>query len=150
MTVGTSDTGGSAVITGGTVHCTAFPMVVLTSNGERDFPPAFLRRCVQLELPQPDDDKLGKIVAAHLGPEARDQAAGLITEFLARRERNILATDQLPQRRVLDGRGTPGRGPGTIASAGPEGNVVPARLATRGRLLRSLPRADVAPQVTPG
>ena len=76
MEVGSSD-GGSVVVTGGAVRCDAFPVVALTSNGERDFPPAFLRRCVQLDLPQPDDKKLGRIVAAHLGSQARDQAAGL-------------------------------------------------------------------------
>ncbi|MYW44001.1 MoxR family ATPase, partial [Streptomyces sp. SID161] len=30
----------------GRVRCRAFPFVILTSNGEREFPPAFLRRCV--------------------------------------------------------------------------------------------------------
>lgn len=34
----------------GRVRCRAFPFVVLTSNGEREFPPAFLRRCVSLRL----------------------------------------------------------------------------------------------------
>jgi MoxR-like ATPase len=133
VTVGTSDTGGSAVITGGTVHCTEFPMVVLTSNGERDFPPAFLRRCVQLELPQPDDDKLGKIVAAHLGPEARDQAAGLITEFLARRERNILATDQLLNAVYLTA--------AARRAAAPDGGPVDLETVTDA-LLRSLGEAN--------
>jgi MoxR-like ATPase len=93
--VGTADPDGRAVIKAGAVRCRAFPIVVLTSNGERDFPPAFLRRCLQLGLGQPNRDKLARIVEAHLGPEVRQQAADLITEFLARRERNILATDQL-------------------------------------------------------
>jgi MoxR-like ATPase len=92
--VGTADLDGRAVITAGRVRCDAFPVVVLTSNRERDFPPAFLRRCVQLDLDQPDQDKLGRIVQAHL-PEADDRVVGLVTHFLARRERNVLATDQL-------------------------------------------------------
>ena len=37
----------------GRVRCRAFPFVVLTSNGEREFPPAFLRRCVTLRLRRP-------------------------------------------------------------------------------------------------
>ncbi|MGD1225650.1 hypothetical protein AB9Q10_45360, partial [Streptomyces krungchingensis] len=39
----------------GRVRCRAFPFVVLTSNGEREFPPVFLRRCVRLcgEAPPP-------------------------------------------------------------------------------------------------
>ena len=93
--VGTADPDGRAVITAGTVSCRAFPVVVLTSNGERDFPPAFLRRCLQLDLHQPDKDKLARIVEAHLGPQARQQAANLIEEFLQRRKQNMLATDQL-------------------------------------------------------
>lgn len=93
--VSTVDPNGRVVVTAGTVHCREFPIVVLTSNGERDFPPPFLRRCLQLELHQPDKDKLARIVEAHLGPEARQQAADLVKEFLRRRERQILATDQL-------------------------------------------------------
>jgi MoxR-like ATPase len=97
--VGTADDGpaggGRAVIVGGRVRCDAFPIVVLTSNGERDFPPAFLRRCVQLDLPQPNADKLGRIVTAHLGPEAKAKAADLVKQFLQHRERSVLATDQL-------------------------------------------------------
>ena len=93
--VSTADPDGRVVIAAGTIRCRAFPIVVLTSNGERDFPPPFLRRCLQLDLRQPGKDKLARIVEAHLGPQARQQAADLINEFLQRRERNILATDQL-------------------------------------------------------
>ena len=93
--VTTADLNGSVVITAGTIRCRAFPIVVLTSNGERDFPPAFLRRCLQLDLQQPNEKKLARIVEAHLGPRARQQAADLIDEFVQRRKRNILATDQL-------------------------------------------------------
>lgn len=93
--VSTADPDGRVVITAGTVCCKEFPIVVLTSNGERDFPPPFLRRCLQMELHQPDKDKLARIVEAHLGPQARNQATNLINDFLKRRERNILATDQL-------------------------------------------------------
>ncbi|MFG2556264.1 AAA family ATPase [Streptomyces sp. NPDC048581] len=78
----------------GRVRCRAFPFVVLTSNGEREFPPAFLRRCVRLRLLRPDRTQLTDIVRAHLGePDAR--AASLITEFLTRAGSGELATDQL-------------------------------------------------------
>ena len=40
----------------GHVRCRAFPLVLLTSNGEREFPPAFLRRCLRLDLKQPGPD----------------------------------------------------------------------------------------------
>lgn len=79
----------------GVVHCTAFPFVVLTSNGEREFPPAFLRRCIRLEIEPPDPNKLSKIVEAHLGPEVSSHASGLIEDFIKKREDGYLAVDQL-------------------------------------------------------
>lgn len=85
-------------ISQGQVTCTEFPLVILTSNGERDFPPAFLRRCLQLEIPQPDVKKLANIVEAHFQskPEILDQANKIIEEFVKRRDRGQnLATDQL-------------------------------------------------------
>ncbi|MFJ8195740.1 AAA family ATPase [Streptomyces sp. NPDC096152] len=78
----------------GRVRCRAFPFVVLTSNGEREFPPAFLRRCVRLELHQPRDAHLESIVRAHLG-EPGPYARELIDRFLARGTEGELATDQL-------------------------------------------------------
>jgi MoxR-like ATPase len=78
----------------GAVECLAFPFVVLTSNGEREFPPAFLRRCVVVELPQPDERRLVEIVEAHLDGLAAS-GRDLIQRFLARRSEGELATDQL-------------------------------------------------------
>ncbi|WP_067896616.1 AAA family ATPase [Actinomadura chibensis] len=79
----------------GRVQCDAFPLVVITSNGEREFPPAFLRRCVRLVIEPPSPEQLAAIVEAHLGEAARTASAGLVREFLDRRERGDLATDQL-------------------------------------------------------
>ncbi|MFE6482837.1 AAA family ATPase [Streptomyces sp. NPDC057757] len=91
MTDGTDD---RVAVTRGRVRCRAFPFVVLTSNGEREFPPAFLRRCVRLELHQPRDAHLESIVRAHLGePDA--YAKELIARFLSRGTGGELATDQL-------------------------------------------------------
>lgn len=81
-------------ITHGHVQCTEFPFVVLTSNGERDFPPAFLRRCIRAELPDPDADQLRSIVEAHLGSSVADSAIEDIRRFAAPDVRNN-ATDQL-------------------------------------------------------
>ncbi|MFD7547783.1 AAA family ATPase [Streptomyces sp. NPDC059578] len=78
----------------GTVRCRSFPFVVLTSNGEREFPPAFLRRCVSLRLRRPDGDRLERIVSAHLGAPD-DYARGLIATFLDRSDAGELATDHL-------------------------------------------------------
>jgi MoxR-like ATPase len=94
--VGTVD-GSVATIEHGHVRCASFPLVILTSNGEREFSPAFLRRCVRLNIGSPDRDKLADIVAAHLGPQNLERAQALITIFMERREagRGELATDQL-------------------------------------------------------
>ncbi|MFG2693607.1 AAA family ATPase [Kitasatospora sp. NPDC048407] len=80
----------------GLVGCAEFPIVVLTSNGERDFPPAFLRRCLRLDLKPPTGDQLREIVRAHLG-DGGPHADALIERFLARRDTGqaVLATDQL-------------------------------------------------------
>ncbi|MET9833401.1 MoxR family ATPase [Streptomyces sp. NPDC006385] len=79
----------------GRVRCRAFPFVVLTSNGEREFPPAFLRRCVTLRLRQPDDGHLAAIVRAHFDEEPDAYAQTLISRFLTRVSGGDLATDQL-------------------------------------------------------
>ncbi|GAB2701950.1 AAA family ATPase [Kitasatospora kifunensis] len=89
----------------GRVRCTEFPVVVITSNGEREFPPAFLRRCLRLDLPQPTGERLRGIVAAHLGEQALESAEDLIAAFLNLREQGELATDQLLNAVFLRGAG---------------------------------------------
>lgn len=79
----------------GKVQCTEFPLVIITSNGEREFPPAFLRRCLRLVIEPPGFRRLAEIVEAHFGGDARDASTDLINEFLRRREHGDLATDQL-------------------------------------------------------
>lgn len=86
----------------GRVRCRAFPFVVLTSNGEREFPPAFLRRCVRLKLRRPGRDQLTHIVRAHLDTPGED-ADRLITRFLERASGGELATDQLLNALYLTG-----------------------------------------------
>jgi MoxR-like ATPase len=92
--VSTSDGDQRVVLRSGRVRCRAFPFVVMTSNGEREFPPAFLRRCVTVELAEPDRAKLREIVGAHLADLA-DDCHDLIDLFLSRRDVGQLATDQL-------------------------------------------------------
>ncbi|WP_405987259.1 AAA family ATPase [Streptomyces sp. NBC_00872] len=81
----------------GRVKCQAFPVVVLTSNGERDFPPPFLRRCIRLHMAPPGKEKLTRIVRRRLGldPAADDRYGDLVEAFLRRRMDGDLATDQL-------------------------------------------------------
>ncbi|RKT46634.1 AAA family ATPase [Thiocapsa rosea] len=40
-------------------------LVVITTNGERELPPAFLRRCISLVLGDPDENRLKNIAAHH-------------------------------------------------------------------------------------
>ncbi|QXJ24504.1 MoxR family ATPase [Actinomadura graeca] len=87
--------GPRVAVTGGTVRCRAFPLVVMTSNGEREFPPPFLRRCVRVDLRQPAGEaELAAIVREHLGPLA-DQSDDLVRRFFERSSSGTLATDQL-------------------------------------------------------
>ena len=79
----------------GRVRCNAFPVVVLTSNGERDFPPAFLRRCLRVDIRTPNRQQLTDIVAAHLGPETVAASEDVIERFLEDRRVGDLANDQL-------------------------------------------------------
>lgn len=51
------------------VECKEPPLVIITTNDERDLPPAFLRRCVELRLEKPDLREVGK---AHFGEEHID------------------------------------------------------------------------------
>jgi MoxR-like ATPase len=89
---------GQVEIEHGQVACYEYPLVILTSNGERDFPAPFLRRCLQLRMPDPcaDRKRLDAIVSAHLGRARTTASAGLIADFMSRASTGeLLATDQL-------------------------------------------------------
>jgi MoxR-like ATPase len=90
------------VVVNGQVPCTAFPFVILTSNGERDFPPPFLRRCLRLDIREPEKPELEKIIRAHFHDEmatsdspVKQAMDDLIGQFLTKRKDGDLATDQL-------------------------------------------------------
>ncbi|GAA2397652.1 MoxR family ATPase [Actinomadura vinacea] len=91
----TADEGGRATIRRGRVRCSDFPIMIITSNGEREFPPAFLRRCLRVMIEPPTAAQLADIVDAHFSPDDHAAAEGLISTFIARRELADLATDQL-------------------------------------------------------
>ncbi|MFJ7773893.1 AAA family ATPase [Streptomyces yangpuensis] len=90
-----TDDGTKVTVRGGRVRCRAFPFIILTSNGERDFPAALLRRCIQLKLGQPGERRLATMVRAHLGEEAARLGGDLIREFLGRSQSELVAADQL-------------------------------------------------------
>lgn len=108
MSVQTVDHGLSATIRDGRVFCYQFPLVIMTSNGERDFPPAFLRRCLRIDMPDPTSDKvaLQTIVEAHLRQSYQDDAswqtaqetiAAIVQNFVDSGDYDTadIATDQL-------------------------------------------------------
>jgi len=86
-------------IRAGRLQVEHFPVVVMTSNAERDFPAAFLRRCVRLDVLPPDRTQLEAIVRSQLRSyKARvDEHAisVLIDRFLEASTAGDLSTDQL-------------------------------------------------------
>jgi MoxR-like ATPase len=95
----------------GRIRCDEFPIVIMTSNGERDFPPAFMRRCLTVDVRAPKVEELVQIVRAHFGEELflsyETQITKLINEFDEQRGGGMYATDQLLNllHLVLNGRG---------------------------------------------
>lgn len=94
----------SRTIKNGSVICTTFPFVILTSNGERDFPAPFLRRCLSLRMKPPEKKDLVRIIAAHFDSEIEskgseklndDSLDELVNKFIQARDKGTLATDQL-------------------------------------------------------
>ena len=53
--------------TGETVKADQRPIIVITSNNEKDLPDAFLRRCFFHYIQFPDDETMAKIVEVHFG-----------------------------------------------------------------------------------
>ncbi|MGB5018298.1 MAG: MoxR family ATPase [Candidatus Moraniibacteriota bacterium] len=96
VTVRTSDENQLYPVINGTIQCHDFPIVVITSNGERELPAPFLRRCIRLDINLPNQEKLRQIVDAHFLPSERVQRDALIKTFLDRQARgDNLATDQI-------------------------------------------------------
>ena len=82
----TADIDTTATVVDGRIRCAAFPFVVVTSNGDRDFPPAFLRRCLRLEIREPTIEQLAAMVAAHALDPADAHRSRIIEEFVSRSE----------------------------------------------------------------
>ncbi|MGW0142092.1 MoxR family ATPase [Streptomyces calvus] len=81
--VHTSDPGSQAEVRDGRVECREFPVVVITSNGEREFPAAFRRRCLPLEMRTPTREQLLAMVEGHLG--ARPQGTEDLVDLFVQR-----------------------------------------------------------------
>lgn len=83
------------------VTATAPPLIILTTNEERDLAPAFLRRCVMLALPPPDHKRLVAIGKRHW--DKHDQLLDDVArEYLAWLERNGRGPDFASAAEYLD------------------------------------------------
>jgi len=78
-----------------------FPIIIMTSNDEKEFPPAFLRRCVCVELSMPTNPKeqiavLQEMVEAHF-PETKENETVLdiIKKFVGLNSESPRSNDQL-------------------------------------------------------
>jgi len=90
-----TDDGTRVEVRHGKVRCGAFPVVVMTSNGERDFPLPLLRRCISLNLKVPDRERLAAMVHAHFGDAEAAANDEVINQFLTTSPGQLRAADQL-------------------------------------------------------
>jgi MoxR-like ATPase len=82
-------------VSGGVVKATHLPFIVLTSNAERTFPGAFLRRCVRFDMPTPTEQFLRDLVQAHLGALGQEENDEIRTFWDRLQRQESLALDQL-------------------------------------------------------
>ncbi len=61
------------------------PLIIVTTNDERDLPPAFLRRCIELDIEAPQRERLLDIAQAHFTDMARAELERLLDVIVAAR-----------------------------------------------------------------
>lgn len=95
--VGLHKSNANYLVKGGEVACAAFPLIVITSNDERELPAPFLRRCVRLKIEQPNVDELSDLVLKHLTElkQEKEQVEHWIGIFNRIRGQKLVANDQL-------------------------------------------------------
>jgi MoxR-like ATPase len=92
-----------ATIEEGEVRCLHFPVVILTSNGEREFSRAFQRRCLHLEVTEPAGrgeeakNHWNRILGKHLPAVHLAEIEQIVDDFIKRRQDGGQTTDQLMQ-----------------------------------------------------
>ena len=72
--------------TGETIAATHRPIVIITSNNEKELPDAFLRRCFFHFIRFPDADTLAQIVQVHFPEVKQSLLAEALSQFYALRE----------------------------------------------------------------
>jgi MoxR-like ATPase len=79
------------------------PLVVITSNQERDMPPAFLRRCVKLRLGYPHGDALSTIAHRHV-IDVDDETVKLVrSKFVAEPNEDVSPAEFIDAVRAVQG-----------------------------------------------
>jgi MoxR-like ATPase len=100
----------------GLVRCVQFPFIVLTSNEDREFPRAFLRRCLRLRINPPGPQQLERMARSLLENAPEDVVKQCVHRFLKKRDGEgstaVLANDQLLNALMM-AVGAPELGPGT-------------------------------------
>ena len=76
--------------TGETIRATTRPIVIITSNNEKELPDAFLRRCFFHYIRFPDADVMRKIVEVHHPGIKKDLLTAALTQFYEIREQQGL------------------------------------------------------------
>ncbi|MER6676604.1 AAA family ATPase [Streptomyces sp. NPDC000983] len=89
--VHTWDPGTRATVRSGLVRCHEPPFVVITTGGERDLSPSFVRRCVRLELPALTRERLAELGRTRFPAVP----AEVLEAFLDRAEREPGPADRL-------------------------------------------------------
>jgi len=65
------------------------PLIIITSNGERELPPAFLRRCVEYSIEDAREERLLDIAQSHFeNDETRDTLRAMLNDIVAARPSN--------------------------------------------------------------
>lgn len=100
-----SQKGKPSLIKNGKVLChpNNFPIILMTSNDEREFPPAFLRRCIRLDMKAPSKKRLRDIIEGYyedyfktIIPSEEKDMDKIIDKFWEKnKEKYTLSTDQL-------------------------------------------------------
>ena len=72
--------------TGETVRAKQRPVIIITSNNEKELPDAFLRRCFFHFIAFPDAETLGRIVEVHFPGIRHDLLRAALTQFYQIRE----------------------------------------------------------------
>lgn len=87
------------VIVNAKVVCKKFPIIIMTSNAMQEFPPAFLRRCISVEmklLEGKEVEQLTKIVESHFSDKVGDvEVQKIVQSFVGLKKEGLRSNDQL-------------------------------------------------------